>query len=91
MGEGFSKDKLAWFLFSYQHRRVWLDIFITTLPYSSAAGNRLFSTAWNVLGAKSPSLNEDNFEELVFHKRKMDLLEKMSQEGRKNKEEENDL
>ena len=78
-----SKAELAWSLFPYQHREVWVDLFIkynTSLP-SSAAVERLFSSAGDVLRAKRCSLNEVNFEELVLLKGNMDLLEeKMGQE-----------
>ena len=51
---------------------------------------RLFSTAGDVLRAKRSSLDEVNFEELVFLKGNMDLLEeKMGQEDME--EDEDDL
>ncbi|KAG0722182.1 hypothetical protein GWK47_044992 [Chionoecetes opilio] len=85
-----SKGELAWSLFPYQHREVWVDLFIkynTPLP-SSAAVERLFSTAGDVLRAKRSSLEEVNFEELVFLKGNMDLLEeKMGQEDVEEEEE----
>ena len=78
-----SKDELAWSLFPYQHREVWVELIIfydTPLP-SSAAVERLFSTSVDVLRSKRSSLDEVNFEELVFLKGNMDLLEeKMCQE-----------
>ncbi|KAG0723738.1 hypothetical protein GWK47_000031 [Chionoecetes opilio] len=85
-----SKGELAWSLFPYQHREVWVGLFIrynTPLP-SSAAVERLFSTAGDVLRAKRSSLEEVNFEELAFLKGNMDLLEeKMGQEDVKEEEE----
>ena len=69
-----------------------MDLFIkynTPLP-SSAAVERLFSTAGDVLRAKRSSLDEVNFEELVFLKGNMDLLEKMGQEDMEE-EDEDDL
>ncbi|KAG0726087.1 hypothetical protein GWK47_037316 [Chionoecetes opilio] len=86
-----SKGELAWSLFPYQHREVWVDLFIrynTPLP-SSAAVERLFSTAGDVLRAKRSSLEEVNFEELVFLKGNMDLLEEKM--GQEDVEEEKDL
>ncbi|XP_050724101.1 uncharacterized protein LOC127002325 [Eriocheir sinensis] len=87
-----SKGELAWSLFPYQHREVWVDLFTkynTPLP-SSAAVERLFSMAGDILRAKRSSLDEVNFEELVFLKGNIDLLEeKMGQEDME--EEEDDL
>ncbi|KAG0718173.1 hypothetical protein GWK47_007830 [Chionoecetes opilio] len=85
-----SKGELAWSLFPYQHREVWVDLFIryNTPLLSSAAVERLFSTAGDVLRAKRSSLEEVNFEELVFLKGNMDLLEeKMGQEDVEEEEE----
>lgn len=56
---------------------MWIDTFIkynTPLP-SSAAVERLFSCAGDVLRAKRSSLDEVNFEDLVFLKGNMSLLE----------------
>lgn len=72
-----SKGELEWTLFPSEHREVWVNTFIkynTPLP-SSAAVERLFSTAGDVLTAKRSSLDEENFEELVFLKGNLSLME----------------
>lgn len=84
-----SKGEVAWSLFPYQYRGVWVDFFIkynTPLP-SSAAVERLFSTAGDVLSAKRSSLDEVNFEELVFLKGNMDILEEQIRQEDVEKEE----
>ncbi|MPC93003.1 hypothetical protein E2C01_088118 [Portunus trituberculatus] len=85
-----SQGELAWSLFPCQHREMWVDLFIkynTSLP-SSASVERLFSMAGDVLRAKGSSLDEVSFEELVFLKGNIDLLEEMGQE---DMDEEEDL
>ena len=73
--------------------RCWWTYLLCTIPApplpSSAAVGRLFSTAGDVLRAKRSSLDEVNFEELVFLKGNISLLEEkmgreaMRKEGRK--------
>ena len=65
-------------MFPSEHRDSFVKLFIkynTPLP-SSAAVERLFSTASDVLRAKRSSLTASNFENLLFIKGNMDLIEK---------------
>ena len=59
------------------HRDKWIALFIkynTPLP-SSAAVERMFSTAGDVLRPKRASMTSDKFQQLVFTKGNMALLE----------------
>ena len=65
-------------MFPYDQRKVWINLFLkynTSLP-SSAAVERLFSTASDVLRAKRSSLTAENFENLIFKKGNMELMGK---------------
>lgn len=77
--------------FPNQHREIWIDLFIkynTPIP-SSAAVERCFSAGGDILRAKRSSLKEERFEDLLFLKGNMDLLQEViSQE---DMEEEEDL
>ena len=62
--------------FPAKYRDQWVTLFIkynTGIP-SSAAVERLFSTAGDVLRPKRACLSEDNFEHLVFLKGNLHLL-----------------
>lgn len=64
-------------IFPNDHREAWIELFIkynTPLP-SSAAVERLFSTASDVLRAKRSCLTAENFECLVFMKGNMDIIQ----------------
>ncbi|KAG0711844.1 hypothetical protein GWK47_019736 [Chionoecetes opilio] len=70
-GKGHQKELLAW-----KRSKEWVTLFIkynTGIP-SSAAVERLFSTAGDVLRPKRACLSEDNFEYLVFLKGNLHLL-----------------
>ncbi|QQP40221.1 Uncharacterized protein FKW44_014201, partial [Caligus rogercresseyi] len=59
------------------HREAWMELFIkynTPLP-SSAAVERLFSMASDVLRAKRSCLTAENFENLIFMKGNMDIIQ----------------
>ncbi|KAG0718153.1 hypothetical protein GWK47_053020 [Chionoecetes opilio] len=84
--EDIKKELLAWKRskeatlkkshFPAKYRDQWVTLFIkynTGIP-SSAAVERLFSTAWDVLRPKRACLSEDNFEYLVFLKGNLHLL-----------------
>jgi hypothetical protein len=63
-------------LFPSYHREAWVELFIkynTPLP-SSAAVERMFSCAGDILRAKRSSLTASNFEELVFMRGNSELL-----------------
>ena len=78
--------------FAYQHREVWVSLFIKySSPISSStAVERLFSMAGHILTPQSSSLAEANFEELLLIKGNMGLLEeKMGEEDIEKMEEEN--
>ena len=63
-------------LFPQEYRDVWIQVFLkynTSLP-SSAAVERIFSTAGDIIRPKRSSLSSSNFEELVFWKGNLDLL-----------------
>ncbi len=63
-------------MFPQDHREAWLELFIkynTPLP-SSAAVERLFSMASDVLRAKRSCLTAENFENLIFMKGNMDIM-----------------
>ncbi|XP_076057324.1 uncharacterized protein LOC143034865 [Oratosquilla oratoria] len=81
-------------LFPTHYRDAWLDLFKkynTPLP-SSAAVERLFSSAGDILRAKGSSLSNINFEQLVFVRGNMHLLEyKEVQEQKQDKEEEKEV
>ena len=67
---------LSWELFPSTNRSAWVDLFIkynTPLP-TSAAVERLFSRAGNILRANRSTLEEGNFKELVFLKGNMHIL-----------------
>ena len=71
-------------IFPMEHRDVWVDLFIrynTPIP-SSAAVERIFSTAGDIIRPKRSSLTASNFEELVFMKGNMDLLGPTQPRGR---------
>ena len=62
--------------FPAKYRDQWVTLFIkynTGIP-SSAAAERLFSTAGDVLRPKRVCLSEDNFEHLAFLKGTLHLL-----------------
>ncbi|XP_050708973.1 uncharacterized protein LOC126993880 [Eriocheir sinensis] len=79
-------------LFPARYRDAWLDLFKrynTPLP-SSAAVERLFSSAGDILRAKRSSLSNVNFEQLVFVRGNMHLLD-YKDVGQQHMEEEQDL
>ena len=81
---------LSWALFPSVHREAWVDLFIrynTPLP-TFAAVERLFSRARNILRASRSTLDEVNFEELVFLKGNMHVLGYQHYEEYKKEEEE---
>ena len=64
-------------LFPLKYRTFWIDLFLkynTALP-SSAAVERLFSVGGNILRPKRSSLQEGNFEMLVFLKGNMSNMD----------------
>ncbi|QQP39724.1 Uncharacterized protein FKW44_000953, partial [Caligus rogercresseyi] len=64
-------------MFPQNHREAWMELFIkynTPLP-SSAAVERLFSMASDVLRAKRSCLTAENFENLIFMKGNMDIIQ----------------
>ena len=68
--------KLSHWSAAKTNRDAWLDLFKkynTPLP-SSAAVERLFSSAGDILRAKRSSLSNINFEQLVFVRGNMHLL-----------------
>ncbi|XP_077404827.1 uncharacterized protein LOC144037315 isoform X5 [Vanacampus margaritifer] len=87
------REDLSWALFPKKHREAWVDLFIkynSPLP-SSAAMERMFSTAGDILRPKRHALASANFEKLVFLRGNMSLLGYPSykgQFGEENQEEE---
>ena len=78
-------------LFPTQYRDAWLDLFKkynTPLP-SSAAVERLFSAAGDILRSKRASLSNHNFERLVFLRGNMHLLKNKMLKEKKEEEENN--
>ena len=66
-------------LFPMEYRQSWLSVFLkhnTPLP-SSAAVERIFSTAGDIIRPKRSCLTASNFEELVFLKGNLDLLDEV--------------
>eukprot|EP00096_Caligus_rogercresseyi_P013875 TRINITY_DN646_c0_g1_i10.p1 TRINITY_DN646_c0_g1~~TRINITY_DN646_c0_g1_i10.p1 ORF type:complete len:713 (-),score=162.64 TRINITY_DN646_c0_g1_i10:334-2472(-) len=64
-------------MFPQNHREAWMELFIkynTPLP-SSAAVEQLFSMASDVLRAKRSCLTAENFENLIFMKGNMDIIQ----------------
>ncbi|QQP40754.1 Uncharacterized protein FKW44_014906 [Caligus rogercresseyi] len=64
-------------MFPQNHREAWMELFIkynTPLP-SSAAVERLFSMASDVLRAMRSCLTAENFENLIFMKGNMDIIQ----------------
>ncbi|QQP55696.1 Uncharacterized protein FKW44_000125 [Caligus rogercresseyi] len=64
-------------MFPQNHREAWMELLIkynTPLP-SSAAVERLFSMASDVLRAKRSCLMAENFENLIFMKGNMDIIQ----------------
>ncbi|QQP53253.1 Uncharacterized protein FKW44_005665, partial [Caligus rogercresseyi] len=83
--------------FSNMDREKWISLFIkynTALP-SSAAVERMFSTAGDVLRPKCASMTSDRFEKLVFTKGNMQLLDAVlrreRREGTSESERETDV
>lgn len=83
--------------FPSMHREKWISLFIkynTALP-SSAAVERMFSTAGDVLRPKRASMTSDRFEKLVFTKGNMQLLDAVlrreRREGESDSERETDV
>ena len=77
------RKALSWALFPKEHREAWVDLFIkynTPLP-SSAAVERMFSTAGDILRPKRAALASANFQKLVFLKGNMSLLGYPSYKG----------
>lgn len=71
-----SEDPLTIKMFPMEHREAWVDMFIkynTALP-SSAAVERLFSVAGDILRPKRASLTACNFEQLVFLRGNLKLM-----------------
>jgi hypothetical protein len=63
-------------MFPFPFREAWIELFIrynTPLP-SSAAVERLFNSAGDILRPKRSSLSSSNFEKLVFMRGNMELL-----------------
>ncbi|KAG0719484.1 putative AC9 transposase [Chionoecetes opilio] len=74
--------------FPSMHREKWISLFIkynTALP-SSAAVERMFSTAGDVLRPKRASMTSDRFEKLVFTKGNMQLLDAVLRRERREGE-----
>ncbi|XP_051927040.1 uncharacterized protein LOC127604142 isoform X1 [Hippocampus zosterae] len=70
------QESLSWALFPKDHREAWVDLFIkynTPLP-SSAAVERVFSTAGDIVRPKRTALANASFDKLVFLKGNMNLL-----------------
>ncbi|XP_019748720.1 uncharacterized protein LOC109529736 isoform X1 [Hippocampus comes] len=83
------RKALSWALFPKEHREAWVDLFIkynTPLP-SSAAVERTFSTAGDVLRPKRAALASPDFQNLVFLKGNMSLLGYPSYKGQFAEEE----
>lgn len=76
--------------FPIVYRKVWVKLFLkynTPLP-SSAAVERLFSSAGDILRPKRSSLTNQNFEKLVFMRGNMQLLSHKEANPKNNKTEE---
>uniref|UniRef100_A0A3Q2Z3R4 Uncharacterized LOC109529306 n=1 Tax=Hippocampus comes TaxID=109280 RepID=A0A3Q2Z3R4_HIPCM len=70
------QESLSWALFPKDHREAWVDLFIkynTPLP-SSAAVERVFSTAGDIVRPKRTALANASFDKLVFLKGNLNLL-----------------
>ncbi|XP_019740446.1 ADP-ribosylarginine hydrolase isoform X2 [Hippocampus comes] len=77
------REALSWALFPKEHREAWVDLFIkynTPLP-SSAAVERMFCIAGDILRRKRAALASHNFQKLVFLKGNMSLLGYPSYQG----------
>ncbi|MEL7309790.1 MAG: hypothetical protein AAGK05_19390 [Pseudomonadota bacterium] len=79
--------------FPARYRNQWVTLFIkynTRIP-SSAAVERLFCTAGDVLRPKRACVSEENFENLVFLKGNLHLLNKKFKVPRGMDEEDDEL
>lgn len=77
-----AKDKLSPHLFPQEFREAWVNLFLkynTPLP-SSASVERLFSFGSDILRPKRSALSSQNFEQLVFMKGNLKIIEKNLQE-----------